>query len=90
MLSKCSNPSCTSHMKYLHDGRLFVIESQSAKRYWRADAGQFGAPRGKQIECFWLCRDCAGGMTITAAGELTMTIPAHNFSTVLPDLQVAA
>jgi hypothetical protein len=77
-------------MKYLHDGRLFVIESQSAKRYWHADAGPFGAPRGKQIECFWLCRDCAGGMTITAAGELTMTIPAHNFSALLPDVQVAA
>ena len=89
MLSKCSNPQCTSHMKYLHDGRLFVVESQSAKRYWRADAGQFGAPRGKQIECFWLCRNCAGEMRITAAGELTMTIPAHDFRAPLAHMQAA-
>ena len=38
--------------------------------YWRRDEGEFSAPPGKQIECFWLCDMCSRQMTIGKHGEL--------------------
>ena len=70
MLSKCANPSCSARMKYLHQGRVFLVQSQSALRYWSHDSGSFSAPPGKQIEYFWLCSCCAQRMKVTAAGQL--------------------
>jgi hypothetical protein len=70
MLSQCANPTCTARLKYLHTGRIFVVRTRSAERYWIGDAGSFGSPPGKQIECFWLCENCARGMRISRDGDL--------------------
>lgn len=70
VLSKCANPECSAHMKYMHAGRLYVIPTASIETYTSHDRGEFSAPRGKQIECFWLCDVCCRQMTITREGEL--------------------
>jgi hypothetical protein len=70
MVSQCANPSCTARLKYLHTGRIFVVRTRSAERYWIGDAGSFGSPPGKQIECFWLCDDCASHMRLSRDGAL--------------------
>jgi hypothetical protein len=70
MVSKCANPTCTARMKYLHEGRIFIVQSPSSAQYWRRDSGSFSAPPGNQIEYFWLCNSCAEQMKITPAGCL--------------------
>ena len=70
MLSKCANPKCTVRMKYLHQGRIFLVQSPSAARYWSHDSGSFSAPPGNQIEYFWLCSCCARQMKVTTVGSL--------------------
>lgn len=81
MVSKCANPKCTARMKYLHEGRLFVVQTHSSARYWQNDSGSFSAPPGNQIEYHWLCNSCVDGMIVTAEGKLerlsSIPKPAH-------------
>jgi hypothetical protein len=72
MVSKCANPQCSVHMKYMHEGKLFVVPKVAKDRHYAGDAGEFSAPLGKQIECFWLCEVCSLQMTITKNGKLEM------------------
>lgn len=70
MLSKCANPECTARMKYLHEGRLFIVQTRSSARYWSNDSGSFSAPPGNQTEYHWLCDSCVDRMTLTRDGTL--------------------
>ena len=59
MLSKCANPACDTSFHYLHDGRLFQMETGGAS----AEALQLKkTPR--KVEYFWLCNRCAAEMTL--------------------------
>jgi len=70
VLSKCANPKCSARMKYMNDGSVYVVPKASMGKYWTGDEGEFSAPPGKQIECFWLCNVCSRQMTISKHGEL--------------------
>ena len=85
MVSKCANPKCTARMKYLHEGRLFVVQTRSSLRYWRGDSDSFSAPPGKQIEYFWLCHSCADQMKVTTEGTLAdlCSVPTMSHAGVL-------
>jgi hypothetical protein len=65
MLSKCSNPACSSPFLYLRRGKLFRMET-SAGYERRADfAGDGEAKRPtRRLEYFWLCEECATRMTL--------------------------
>ena len=65
MLSKCSNPDCTTLFRYLHEGKLFRIELDVVKE----ETVTFGIdPELKKpvrrTEFFWLCRECSAEMTL--------------------------
>lgn len=62
MLSKCSNPKCSSVFLYLHEGKLFRYET--ADRSHGDSNGGFKKSMGR-MEYFWLCDDCASQMTLT-------------------------
>ena len=49
MVSKCSNPSCSTEFKYLGEGRLFEFESVSSR-----------ATR----DFHWLCNECAKSLKL--------------------------
>ena len=70
VLSKCANPRCKARMKYMHDGSLYVVPKPAMDKYWTSNRGEFSAPPGKQIECFWLCDMCSRQLTISKSGEL--------------------
>ncbi len=70
MLSKCANPDCTARMKYLHEGRLFIVQAHESAKYWSNDSGSFSAPSGNQVEYYWLCDGCSDQMTLTSNGTL--------------------
>ena len=62
MLSKCANPTCTNLFRYLHEGRLYLVNSAShfdgRKRFSTPDI-KSGSP-----EFDWLCSVCSSYMTI--------------------------
>jgi hypothetical protein len=64
MLEKCSNPSCSALFRYLHQGRLFVLDTSD-------DAGAGGAFRNERLAAhrlryFWLCDNCHRSMTVVS------------------------
>jgi len=62
VLDKCSNPSCRALFRYLNDGRLFRIESDS----------NASSTYSKKAQYFWLCRNCAVAVTLRLADDATV------------------
>lgn len=52
MLSKCLNSSCTTPFRYLHDGRIYLLEIP----------GTGGS--GFRREYFWLCAACCARLRV--------------------------
>lgn len=71
MVSKCANPQCQAHLKYLHQGSLYVVPRPS--RFGVAADDGFASPAGNQIECFWLCESCSLRMSVSRSGELILS-----------------
>jgi len=66
MLSKCSNPECSTRFLYLHSGKVF-----------RLNADPPSEPRRRRREYFWLCDDCATRMTLVFRPGLGVIAVAH-------------
>lgn len=62
MLSKCANPGCPATFLYLHQGKLFRLDS-SMEVSTSAAAPELKKP-AHRIEFFWLCDQCALEMTL--------------------------
>jgi hypothetical protein len=58
MLSKCANPACSGIFRYLHEGRIFhlITDSEEALAIHSATA----------IERFWLCEECSKKLTLVS------------------------
>jgi hypothetical protein len=54
MLSKCSNPTCSTPFLYLHEGRLFLLECDLEHSASISSGGEY----------FWLCERCSRVMTL--------------------------
>lgn len=63
MLFKCANPSCSSRLQRLTEGKLFLVENTGLKKQGGADCRK-KTPR--RIEYFWLCSPCSSVLTLTA------------------------
>lgn len=61
MVAKCVNPGCTNLFRYLHNGRLFLIDHNRSAPALDDDFRE----SGRKGEYFWLCNECARTMTIT-------------------------
>jgi hypothetical protein len=59
MLAKCTNPPCSASFRYLEEGRLFLLETETNP----------GSSKPKAIEYFWLCKDCSAGITLRLAQD---------------------
>ncbi len=62
MLSKCANPGCPVPFLYLHQGKLFrldtsveILASASVRETTRTS---------RRMEFFWLCNQCAAELTL--------------------------
>jgi hypothetical protein len=69
MLAKCANPACSATFRYLHEGKLFAIES-------KADALTRGPPADPEYmgksslpQYSWLCSSCCRAMTVQPDGD---------------------
>ena len=59
MLSKCANPGCPAPFLYLHEGKLFRLDTASGD-----PAPQTTQATGRNLEFFWLCGECAVKLTL--------------------------
>jgi hypothetical protein len=60
MLSKCANPTCPTTFRYLHEGRLYVIDPGGVQ----AGHGPRCSSKSGQLEYAWLCSTCSLYLTI--------------------------
>jgi hypothetical protein len=62
MLSKCANPSCSTPLIYLREGKIFMLEARPQPPRALSDGKP---PRSvRQIEHFWLCGACSARLTL--------------------------
>jgi len=58
MLSKCANPECSAPFQYLHQGKLFELQTAPIN-------SDVTAPKPPQkVERYWLCSRCTSTMTL--------------------------
>src|SRR5215467_13550010 len=61
MLSKCANPSCSTPLVYLREGKIFMMVTPSRL----AEAPTPKLPKEpSRIEHYWLCGPCSAEMTL--------------------------
>lgn len=56
MLASCANPSCSSKFRYLHQGRLFVLDARR-NRAATSDRINFAGQIDRRHYA-WLCDEC--------------------------------
>lgn len=62
MLSKCANPGCPALFLYLHQGKLFRLDT--SVEIAAGTSGPGTTKRPQRVEFFWLCNECAAELTI--------------------------
>ena len=70
MLSKCANPACLARFHYLHQGRIFKIETGAV-------SSDTTASPPRRIEHFWLCERCVQTLTVVLENGAVTTRPLH-------------
>jgi len=70
MLSKCANPACLSRFHYLHEGRIFKIETSIV-------ASESTHSPSRRIEYFWLCARCVQSLEVVLEKGVVTTRPLH-------------
>jgi hypothetical protein len=68
VLSKCANPACLARFHYLHEGRIFKIETGTVA------SDRNGSPKHR-IEYFWLCQRCAQTLRVVVENGVVTTRP---------------
>jgi len=62
MLAKCANPTCSTPLVYLREGKIFMVESPQPQFELLSPAKPKASNR---VEHFWLCGPCSSDMTLT-------------------------
>lgn len=62
MLAKCANPSCSTPLVYLREGKIFMMVAPSPEPERPPDPKQRRA--SGRVEHFWLCGPCSAEMTL--------------------------
>lgn len=66
MLNKCANPSCSTQLVYLREGKIFMMEQPQEAR--AAGTPEQKRPSPVRVEHFWLCGPCSAEMTLVYDG----------------------
>jgi hypothetical protein len=64
MLSKCASPDCFNLFRYLHEGRLYLIDYKAASARRKPAVDLKYAAGSCALEYVWLCSSCCRGLTI--------------------------
>ena len=80
MLSKCANPSCSTQLVYLREGKIFMMESSSLLRETKAVPQSPQKP--SRVEHYWLCGPCSAEMTLAYDRQRGVQIVPKKFGTL--------
>jgi len=72
MLSKCANPGCAATFLYLHQGKLFRLDT-SIEVVTSTSTAETKKP-SRRVEFFWLCHSCAAELTVGYRKETGITV----------------
>ena len=64
MLSKCASPGCSTPFRYLHEGKLYLIDRNAASVGCKLSGDLRYARKSRGLEYFWLCSSCCSDLTI--------------------------
>jgi len=64
MLAKCANPSCSTPLVYLREGKIFMVESPQSQ-HALLGATPIKPKAANRVEHFWLCGLCSSERTLT-------------------------
>lgn len=56
MLAKCANPTCSTPLVYLREGKIFMMDGDHRSKIPAKSAGH--------VEHFWLCGPCSVHLTL--------------------------
>ena len=76
MLSKCANPSCSTSLVYLREGKIFMLEVLP-----RAVAVESTDMRkaASRVEHFWLCGPCSAQLTLAYDSQQGVRVVPKQF-----------
>ncbi len=80
MLSKCANPSCSTPLVYLREGKIFMMEAPARPVEATPTPELPKAP--SRIEHFWLCGPCSAQMTLAYDRQHGVQIVPKRFGTL--------
>jgi hypothetical protein len=66
MVSKCANPSCSAPFRFLHQGKVFRVETQPESPNQESLSPKKPA---RHLEFYWLCEHCASLMTLAVSKD---------------------
>ncbi len=66
MLHKCANPMCVNLFRSMHQGKLFVVESECEENQSPIQRnGSHKSRAARRLEHYWLCDECVPQVTLT-------------------------
>jgi hypothetical protein len=73
MLSKCANPSCSTPLVYLREGKIFMMENpMGLQAVDNQDQGKSSS--SPRVEHYWLCGPCSTEMTLVYDRKLGVQV----------------
>jgi hypothetical protein len=72
MVSKCANPNCSNTFRYLHEGKLYLLDGGSA--FARRNGSRKPAEESRPLEYIWLCSSCCRYMAVRIEEELGVSV----------------
>ncbi len=75
MVGKCANPECGADFRYLHEGRVFAIQTSTKEKHGNSDESDWASRTSPLVRYFWLCRGCLQHMEIECdrtTGDITI------------------
>jgi hypothetical protein len=63
MLAKCANPTCSTPLVYLREGKIFMVEAPPQRKSSEERVVSMPKPANR-VEHFWLCGPCSAQMTL--------------------------
>lgn len=67
MLTKCANPACDAQFRYLHEGKLFILERVNDSASGRSrEQSTADIETNEHYEYYWLCGTCSRSMVVVS------------------------
>ncbi len=64
MLSKCANPTCSTPLIYLREGKIFMMENAGEPQTGPRVPALAKPQPASRVEHFWLCGPCSAELTL--------------------------